>query len=97
MLPPRKNRISLENEPDVAAFPTIIVSLSEIPSDDSSHEISILDINTDGIGIVCTVQLNVGQRVFFSEGHQEWDFPKYGIIMWTFKISDGFRAGIKFA
>lgn len=97
MLPPRKNRTPLEPDSDAETFPTIIVSLSEIPSADNSHEISILDINTAGIGIACSVQLSVGQRIFFTEEHPEWDFPKHGLVMWTFRQSDGFRAGIKFA
>lgn len=97
MLPPRKNRISLEKGPDAVAFPTIIVALSDNPSPENSHEISILDINNAGIGIACGVQLHVGQHIFFNDGHPEWDFPQYGIVMWTFKNNDGFRAGIKFA
>lgn len=97
MLQPRKNRIPLEKDHEAETFPTIIVSLNEISSPEDHHEISILDINTSGIGIVCKISLLVGQHVFFNEGHPEWALPKYGIVMWTFKNSDGLRAGIKFA
>ncbi|MBA3016167.1 MAG: hypothetical protein FP815_14645 [Desulfobulbaceae bacterium] len=97
MLPPRKNRIPLEKDPEAATFPTIMVALSENSSVENNHEISILDINNAGIGIACSVPLRVGQRIFFKEDHPEWEFPKHGIVMWTFKNSGEIRAGIKFA
>lgn len=99
MLPPRKNRTSLTNKHSIEepSYPTLMVGLQENASPDSVYEISVLDINTAGMGIACAVQLNVGQHIFFNDEQPEWDLPKYGIVMWTFQDSDGFRAGIKFA
>jgi len=95
---PRKQRTDLANKHrEDETYPTIMVGLSDPPAADSNHEISVLDINTAGMGIACNVCLNVGQHIYFQEDQSEWELPKHGIVMWTFKDSDGFRAGIKFA
>lgn len=97
---PRKNRKPLApptNEGEQEPYPTIRVSLGGHPTADNTHEISVLDINTAGMGIACSVALSVGQMVFFTNDQPEWNLPKLGIVMWTFQNNDGFRAGIKFA
>lgn len=98
MLQPRKKRrplLSKHNEEE--AYPTLLVALEENPSPDTVYEISVLDINTAGMGITSAVPLSVGQYVFFEDKQPEWDLPKHGIVMWIFQDTDGFRAGIKFA
>jgi len=97
MLLPRKNRIALDKDQEAATFPTITVTISDNGGAAESHEVAILDINNAGIGIICNVQLCVGQQIFFTNGHAEWDFPQSGTVMWTFSNNDGIRAGIKFA
>jgi len=98
LLPPRKNRTPLaQKHSEQETYPTLLVGLQENPTPDKTHEISVLDINTAGMGIACNIPLNVGQRVFFYDGQTEWDLPEHGIVMWTFQDSNGFRAGIKFA
>ena len=99
MLPPRKTRTPLsKKEPGDETYPTLMITLKEgaTPAD-TVQKISVLDINTAGMGIACTVPLNVGQSIFFTGDQPEWNLPKRGIVMWTFQDSDGFRAGIKFA
>ncbi|MDA8418000.1 MAG: hypothetical protein M0Z90_03095 [Desulfobacteraceae bacterium] len=97
---PRRNRKPLgqpQPEGEVEQYPVIRVSLGGHPSADNTHDISVLDINTAGMGIACSVALSVGQMVFFTNDQPEWNLPKLGIVMWTFQNNDGFRAGIKFA
>ena len=95
---PRKNRTTLAlKQHEDEKYPTIIIGLKDPPTPESSHEISVLDINTSGMGITCSVTLSVGQCVYFNDEQMEWDLPRYGIVMWTFQDNDGFRAGIKFA
>lgn len=57
---------------------------------------SVLDINDSGMGVTCDCPLKVGQTITFIEEQLEWDVPTQGIVMWTFKASAGFQAGIKF-
>ncbi len=98
MLPPRKTRTLLtKKDAEDETYPTLMVTLKEGSSPDTIQEISVLDINIAGMGIACSVPLNVGQCIFFNENQPEWNLPKHGIVMWTFQDSDGFRAGIKFA
>lgn len=98
MLPPRKNRKPLvQKHTEAETYPTIMVALHENHAADAIHEISVLDINSSGMGIACNMPLSVGQFVFFNDDQPEWDLPKHGVVMWTFQDSDGFRAGIKFA
>jgi len=95
---PRKNRKALaQKHREDETYPTIMVGLKDPPTPDCTHEIAVLDINTSGMGVACTVPLNVGQCVFFNDCQPEWDLPRQGIVMWTFQDTDGFRAGIKFA
>lgn len=95
---PRKKRTTLADTRQAdEAYPTIMVGLTDNPAADSTHEILVLDINTTGMGIACSIPLGVGQYVYFHDDQPEWDLPKHGIVMWTFQDNDGFRAGIKFA
>lgn len=97
MLPRKKRTPLVDKRHADETYPTIKVCLTDRPSPESAHEISVLDINTTGMGIACCIPLSVGQSVYFHDDQPEWDLPKHGIVMWTFQDNDGFRAGIKFA
>ena len=58
--------------------------------------IQVLDINSNGMGISCEALLEVGQKVLFLENDFEWDLPEKGVVMWTYKDQNSFRAGIQF-
>ncbi len=62
----------------------------------NTHEITILDINDTGMGIICEFHLKVEQVVYFTDEQSQWDLPDQGLVVWTFKTDDGYRAGIKF-
>ena len=77
-------------------YPTVRVEIlhDELPA--VQQEISVVDINDNGMGIACLVPLKVGQQIVFAGNQQNWELPERGVVMWTFKASNGFRAGIKF-
>ena len=98
MFPPRKQRQSFfHKHPDAEAVTTLTISYDEHPSSSSSHEVSILDSNGDGIGILSPTELRVGQALFLHDPPADWAFPKQGVVRWAFHDQHGFRAGIKFA
>ena len=98
MLRPRKKRPSLlRKQSKGGSYPTLVVALEENLSPDSVYEIAVLDLNTAGMGIAIAVPLTVGRYIFFDDNQPGWDLPKRGVVVWTFKDNDGFRAGIKFA
>ena len=97
MLFNRKQRTPLSpNESSEDNFPTIAIEIHDESLPTNQFEISVLDINASGMGITCEIPLNVGQQVVFTNDQLEWDLPEQGVVMWTFKANDGFRAGIKF-
>lgn len=97
MVSERKKRTKLTEHDDILnSFPFIKIETRDGSSPPEQHEISVLDINDSGMGISCLSQLKVGQQVYFTHNQLDWDLPQSGVIMWTFKAMDGFRAGIKF-
>lgn len=97
MLSPRDNRQNLEkNDSAGDAFPVIIVEIKDDSQPGNRYEMSVLDINDSGMGITCENPLRVGQTIIFVEEQLDWEVPSQGVVMWTFKASDGFQAGIKF-
>lgn len=98
MLQLRKKRVPLHQKRHKDdPLPTLLVSLEEKTPADTIYEISILNVNTTGMGIISSVPLTVGQSLFIADKQQDWTLPKHGVVMWTFQNQDGFRAGIKFA
>ena len=78
-------------------FPALEAEIEgENSQSDGTLRFSVVDINDNGMGITCSQQLKVGQALNFTSEGQDWDLPARGVVMWTFKASDGFRAGIKF-
>ena len=75
-------------------FPIILFETMD--SATGRHEGRVTDISDSGMGITCSQQLNVGQNINFLPNKLEWDLPPRGIVMWTFKDNNSFRAGIKF-
>jgi len=97
MIKPREKRNPmLPSGESNEAYPKISVEIKDDSLPTSNHEIMVLDINDSGMGITCDIQLKVGQRVNFLGDPMECDMPDQGVVMWTFRASDGFRAGIKF-
>jgi len=76
-------------------YPQLTVSLMDV-EDPGQHDILVVDINDAGMGIICHHPLKVGQSIHFPHDEHGWDLPDKGVVMWTFKSSEGFRAGIKF-
>lgn len=98
MLFNRAGRTDLAVEADESFnYPKIQVEFAKEGERPARHEISILNINTNGMGIVGQVPLQVGQQIAFVENTLAITLPARGIVMWTFADDDGFRAGIKFA
>lgn len=93
----RNKRTSLKPDPNKQDdYPVIKVNITGPSSQQERHEFSVIDINDSGVGITCTAHLKVGQAIYFIDNKLEWDLPEKGVVMWTFKAPDGFRAGIKF-
>ncbi len=90
----RKSVVTVDKIP--GAGPIIGVQVVEIPAPDNKLEITVLDINDSGMGITCTSPLKVGHHIQFDDTKEDWDLPEQGIVMWTFKSTYHFRAGIKF-
>lgn len=84
-------------EEDTFTYPKILVELPTADQPGRRHEIAILNINTNGMGIIGQIPLQVGQQIIFVENTLDIALPPHGIVMWTFADDDGFRAGIKFA
>lgn len=78
-------------------YPKILVEFAPEGERAARHEISILNINTKGMGVLGPIPLQVGQQIAFVENTHAITLPASGIVMWTFADDDGFRAGIKFA
>lgn len=98
MLIQRKSRTELSSANHVLdEYPIIFIEIKSESHGKTQHQTHILDINDSGMGVTCEVMLQVGQKIIFSENQTEWDLPESGIVMWTFKANDGFRAGIKFS
>jgi len=96
ILPREERKKFIGSKGDETTYPTIWMEVNEEDKDASRHEISVVDINDSGMGISCELPLKVGQQLKFAEDQEDWELPSKGIVMWTFKASDGFRAGIKF-
>lgn len=78
-------------------YPKIMVELPAAAEEGSLHEVAILNINPNGMGIIGQIPLQVGQELLLNKGTLAISLPPRGIVMWTFADDDGFRAGIKFA
>lgn len=72
------------------------LQIAEASAPDKKWEITVLDINDSGMGVTCLAPLKTGQHILFNSNQGGWDIPEKGIVMWTYKTSYGFRAGIKF-
>ncbi len=97
MILQRDKRTKLSDASDnVENYPSIMIQIQDDPSADHNYEISVMDINDNGMGITCIVSLKVGQHITFADTQTDWDLPEKGVVMWTFMAIDGFRAGIKF-
>ena len=96
----RENRTLLSDSPDsLKDCPTITIEIEHTRSAKESQTTLttyVLDINNSGMGITCKTLLEVGQTITFKDNDLDWDLPAKGVVMWTFKSQDGFRAGIKF-
>ena len=78
------------------SYPTIKIEIEGNPPPNRYHEMSVMDINENGMGITCLAPLKVGQHIIFTDNNHEWELPEKGVVMWTFNNNEGFRAGIKF-
>ena len=93
----RKTRTYLTAEDDsLTDGPAVKLLITEASSPDKQREITVLDINDTGMGVTCVTPLKTGQHILFNGNQEDWELPEKGIVMWTFKASYGFRAGIKF-
>jgi|GEM_PF-3033043 len=98
MFAPRKQRQSFfHKHTDSEAVTTLTVSCEDNLSSSGGHEISVLNSNSDGIGILSPTELRVGQALVVHDPPPDWTLPKRGVVVWAFHDPHGFRAGIKFA
>ena len=57
---------------------------------------TVLDISPTGMGIAIDTILNKGQIINFINNQPKWSLPSKGVIIWSFKISSGHKAGLEF-
>ncbi len=56
----------------------------------------IIDISATGMGISTDFTLKQNQIVQFKQNQPNWEFPKNGLVVWSYKQDNGCRAGIEF-
>jgi len=59
-------------------------------------EAQVIDISPTGMGVSTTVALKQKQEILFPKNQENWQLPEKGLVVWSFKQGNNFRAGIEF-
>ena len=64
--------------------------------DDKTITATVVDISATGLGIAIDIMLKKDQPLQFDQTQPKWSLPEQGVVVWSFKGSDGYRAGLEF-
>ena len=64
--------------------------------DDKTITATVVDISATGLGIAIDIMLKKDQPLQFDQTQPKWSLPEQGVVVWSFKGSAGYRAGLEF-
>lgn len=79
-----------------ASLPEKILVLNDSVASSTLHA-RVVDVSESGVGLFSETPIKVGQVIKFLQRRRKTDFPAQGVIVWTMKKADGFRAGVMFS